>query len=187
VTGAALTAAKARGSGEGGRSKVVHLSDSLSNPGTPLLRLVAALEALGGLENMQVSGELQDTIVAQSGAVDPAVVRLQAKENRKLSPAEVAELVGAYEAGVSQRELTRRFGLHEQTVRAHLRRQGVRLRPQRVLTAEQEVEAVRLYVEEVWTLAELAVRFGVGQTAVRNVLVRRGVGRRTQARRVRIG
>ena len=57
-------------------------------------------------------------VVAQSGAVDPATVRLQARKNRKLSPAEVVELVDAYKAGASQRELTRRFGLHEQTVRA---------------------------------------------------------------------
>lgn len=110
-------------------------------------------------------------------------MRLQVKENRKLSPHEVVELVDAYKAGASQAELRRRFGVHEQTVRAHLRRQGVKVRPLRALTEEQEVEAVRLYAEEMWSLAEVAGRFGVGQTAVRNVLVRRGVGRRAQARR----
>lgn len=161
----------------------MHLSDSLSNPGTPLLRLVATLDELGGLAKLQISDAGCDEIVAQSGVEDPAVVRLQVKENRKLSPDEVGELVAAYEAGASQRELTRQFGLHEQTVRAHLRRQGVRLRPQRVLTAGQEDEVVRLYVEETWTLREVAALFGVGQTAVRNVLVRRGARRRPQAKR----
>jgi DNA-directed RNA polymerase specialized sigma24 family protein len=112
----------------------VHLSDSLSNPGTPLLRLVAVLDELGGVENLQVSGDTREAVVAQTGAEDVASVRLQVKENRKLSPTEVVELVAAYEAGVSQRELTRRFGLHEQTVRAHLRRQEVNLRSVRVLT-----------------------------------------------------
>lgn len=162
----------------------MHLSDSLSNPGTPLLRLVAALDALGGLAKLQVSGTGRDEIVAQSGSEDPALVRLRVKENRKLSPDEVGELVAAYEAGASQRELTRRFGLHEQTVRAHLRRRGVTLRPQRVLTDAQEAEVVRLYVGEMWTLAEVAARFEVGQTAIRNVLVRWGVERRAQARRI---
>ena len=42
---------------------------------------------------------------------------------------------------------------------------------------------MRLYVKEVWSLAEVAARFKVGQTAVRNVLVRRcgaaGAGRAT--------
>ncbi|MDQ3224166.1 MAG: hypothetical protein M3Q75_11955 [Gemmatimonadota bacterium] len=145
-------------------------------------RLAAALEALGGLENLQVSGEVQDVIVAQSGAVDASTVRLDVKENRKLSPAEVTELVDAYEAGASQRDLTRRFDLHEQTVRAHLRRRGVTLRQQQALTDAQEAEAVRLYVEKAWTLAKLAVWFKVGPTAIRNVLVRRGVERRAQSR-----
>jgi len=49
--------------------------------------------------NLRVSGEVQDVIVAQSGAVDASTVRLDVKENRKLSPAEVTELVDAYEAG----------------------------------------------------------------------------------------
>jgi len=168
-------------------SILVHLSDSLSNPTEAVERLVAALEAPGGLKNVQVSGNIQDVIVAQTGAVDPATVRLQVKENRKLSPGEVVELVDAYKAEVSQAALTRRFGVHEQTVRAHLRRQGVKLRPLRLLTGVQEAEAVRLYVEEMWSLAELADRFKVGQAAVRNVLVRRGVERRAAARRARPG
>ena len=126
--------------------------------------------------------------MAQTGMADaPSKVRLQVKENRKLSPGEVVELVDAYKAGASQAKLTRRFGIHEQTVRAHLRRQGVKLRPLRALAEVQEVEAVRLYVEEMWSLAEIAARFKVGQTAIRNVLVRRGVERRAQARRVQAG
>lgn len=167
--------------------QLAHLSDSLSNLPPALERLVLALEGLGGLEKMQVSGgDVRGEILGQSGADDPAVVRLRVKENRKLSPAEVGELVDAYEGGASQAELTRRFGLHEQTVRAHLRRQGVSLRPLRALTETQEVETVRLYVEETWSLAELAARFKVGQTAIRNLLVRRGVERRGQTRRVRL-
>lgn len=157
-----------------------HLSDSLSNSGPPLLRLAAALDEL---ENVQVRGDVREAIVVQSGAVGRASVRLQVKENRKLSPAEVAQLVDAYQAGTSQVELARWFDFHEQTVRAHLGRQGVSLRPLRALTEAQEVEVVRLYVEETWSLAELAGRFGVGQTAVRGVLVRRGVERRARKRR----
>ncbi len=86
--------------------------------------------------------------MVQSGALGRASVRSQIKENRKLSPAEVAQLVDAYQAGTSQAELSRRFDLHEQTVRAHLRRQRVSLRPLRALTEAQEVEVMRLYVVE---------------------------------------
>ncbi|MCA1603569.1 MAG: helix-turn-helix domain-containing protein, partial [Acidobacteria bacterium] len=129
----------------------MHLTDSLSNPGTPLLRLVTALDEVGGLENLQVSAVMRDAIMAQTGAADPSTVRLSIKENRKLSPAEVGELVAAYKAGMSQKELARRFDLHEQTVRAHLQRQEVTLRPVRVLTEAQEDEVVQLYAEEMWT------------------------------------
>lgn len=161
-------------------SGLVHLSDPLSNPGTSLLRLVAALDEL---KETQVSGVTRDAIVRQTGAADPASVRLEARENRKLSPAEVAELIAHYQQGASIRSLSQAVGMHEQTVRAHLRRQGVNLRPLRALTDTQEIEVVRLYVEEMWTLAELADKFGVGQGTVRNVLVRRGITRRPQVRR----
>lgn len=91
----------------------------------------------------------------------------------------------AYQAGTSQAELTRRFGIRRETVRRHLVGHGVERRPCRALTEAQGDEAVRLYVEETSTLAELATRFGVGQTAIRSVLMRRGVERRAQARRIR--
>lgn len=133
----------------------VRLTDSLSNPPQAVERLVATLDARGGLENLQVGGEASDAAVAQSGAVDPADVRLQVKENRRLSPAEVAELADAYRRGTSQAELSRRFGVHRETVRRHLMGQGVDRRPRRALTDVQEAEAVRLYVEETLTLAEL--------------------------------
>lgn len=44
---------------------------------------------------------------------------------------------------------------------------------------------VRQYREEVWSLTELAAKFGVSESAVRNALVRQGVERRAQARRKR--
>jgi predicted DNA binding protein len=148
-----------------------------------LLRLVTALDELDGWENTQVNEGAREAIIAQTGAVEPGTVRLKIKENRKLSPAEVRKLVAAYEAGTSQRELTRRFGLHEQTVRAHLRRQKVTLRPVRVLTEVQEIEVIKLYVEKRWTLAELAEKFEVSAAAIRQVLVRRDIARRSQAKR----
>ena len=162
---------------------MVHLSDSLSNPDTPLLRLVTALDGLDELKKTQVSAVTRNAIMAQTGAANPASVRLEARENRKLSPTEVAELGARYQAGASIRSLSQAFRMHEQTVRAHLRRASVSLRPLCALTETQEVEVVRLYVEETWSLAELATKFEVSAAAVRRVLVRRGVARRGQVRR----
>lgn len=179
-TAAAAAAESSTGAPRAGAGPilVVLLSDSLPNLPVAIAWLVAALDDLGGLQNVQVSGDAHEAIVTQSGTVAPGAVRLQVKENRKLSPVEVTELVDAYKAGVSQKKLMRWFGVHEQTVRAHLRRKGVKLLPLRALTEEQEVEVVRLYAEETWSLAELAAQFEVEQTAVRNVLMRRGVERR---------
>ena len=161
----------------------VRLRDSLSNPNKQLRRLLAALENSGGLANLQVSEDAVAELVAQTGAEDPASVRLAIKENRKLSPTEIDGLVERYEAGATIRSLSQSFGLHEQTARAHLRRRGVKLRSLCALTDEQEVEVVRLYVEEVWSLNELGTRFGVDPSSIRRALLRRGVKRRPPRRR----
>ena len=110
-------------------------------------------------------------------------MRLAVKENRKLTPDEVAEVVARYQAGASIRSLGKTFRMHEQTVRAHLRRQGVTLRSVRALTKSQGDEAVRLYVDEQWTLAEIGRKLNVDHSTIRSLLVRRGVRRRAAARR----
>jgi hypothetical protein len=107
------------------------------------------LDNRGGVSNLPVGAEAaRAELIAQTGVDDPSNVRLAVKENRKLSPDEVVELVRQYEAGATIQSLGVSFGLHTQTVRAHLRRKGVTLRSMRALTDEQEVEVMRLYVEE---------------------------------------
>jgi DNA invertase Pin-like site-specific DNA recombinase len=158
---------------------LVHLRDSLSNPGAPLLRLVIAFH--GGATS--VGEEAKAALIAQTGASDSTLVRMEIKENRKLSPGEIEELVSAYVAGASILELRRRFGVHEQTVRRWLVKREVAIRPMSAFTDAQEREVVRLYVVEQRSLAEIAPLFGVSAGGVRKALVRRGVERRAQARR----
>lgn len=148
------------------------------------MRLVKALEEVGGLEGLKGRTDAEEPSIVQAGAVDPSSVRLKIKANRSLSPAEVVELVRAYQAGATQVELARRFGIRRQRVYQHLVRQGVETRLVRTLTDVEEAEAVRRYVEEPWTLAELAAMFNVGQTTIRTMLVRKGVARRPRGRRV---
>jgi transposase-like protein len=164
---------------------MVRLRDSLSNLNDQVKRLLAALEAQAGLGNLDAGGA-GEAVIAQIGA-DPAVVRLEVKENRKLSPGEIKQLVARYQAGESQAALARQFGLHHLTVRQHLVRQGIQPRPMQPLTKAQEHEVARLYVEQQQTIAELAVMFNVGRTAIRKVLIRQGVERRPKARRPRMG
>ncbi|WP_460755262.1 hypothetical protein [Myceligenerans cantabricum] len=161
---------------------LVRFCNSLSNRSGPLFRLLKAVDDVGGLERLQASEATVDALIGQTGA-DRSAVRLKIKENRKLSAAEITELVERYEAGTTIRSLGDTFGMHEQTVRAHLRRQGVTLRPVCSLTPEQDVEVERLYVAENWTMAELGRRFEVDASSIRRALVRRGVERRPQKKR----
>lgn len=160
---------------------MVHLCYSLSNLPTAL---VALRDGLATGVKAQVSGYGEEPGGA-SGRAEPSlgqsgerVVTELRKVDHKLRPDEIAALVGEYEGGATVRSLGRRFSVHEQTVRAHLRRAGVILRPVRALTAEQELEAIRPYVDQQLTLDQVGDQLGVGATTVRKVLIRRGVERR---------
>lgn len=160
---------------------MVRLRDSLANPGTPLLRLAMALTE----DDTPSEQDTKTALIAQTGAADPSSVKTEVKENRKLSPGEVDNAIALYRAGASIRSIARDLRLHEQTVRAHLKRRQISIRPIRALTEAQEVEAVRLYVDEMWSLDELARRFTVGAGAVRSALIRKGIERRGQVKRAR--
>ena len=154
---------------------LVPFRDSLSNTNAPLLRLLKALDD-------KPSSRDRDAVIS-TGVGEPSAVRLQVKRNRKLSPTEVAKLVAQYLAGVSVPSLSKLFELHEQTVRAHLKRQGVKLQPYRTLTNAQQTDVLRLYVDELWSLARIARKFSICETTVRNTLARHDVQRRARTRR----
>lgn len=80
----------------------MRLRDSLSNPPKGLKRLVVALEQVEASTNAQVKARLVEALVEQTGAENAGSVRLEVKENRKLSPPEVATLVAAYQAGINR-------------------------------------------------------------------------------------
>jgi lambda repressor-like predicted transcriptional regulator len=96
------------------------------------------------------------------------------KKMHLLTDTEVAQLVRLYQAGRSVRSLARQFGLHEQTVQAHLLRHGVARRPQRALTDEQ-VPALAARYQSGASLRQLEREFGVADNTVRNYLVKAGV------------
>lgn len=92
---------------------LVHLREVLSSPLPPWRDLV------------EVTESVQQTTMNR----DEPGVKVLRQPNRKLQPGEIAELVASYVAGASMRSLGKQYGMHEQTVRAHLRRQTVELRP----------------------------------------------------------
>lgn len=151
-----------------------HLSDSLSNPSAPLLRLVTALDEVDGSKKAQVNSNAREAIVAQSGAVDPGLVRLEMKENRILIPGEVAELVEEYRRGAGVRELARQYGVHRHTVDRHLERAGVVKRPVVKMTPSVVARARELQ-EQGWGAQRIGRELGMGASTVCKALKRVGV------------
>jgi len=98
------------------------------------------------------------------------------QRQRRLTAAQVAQLVAAYQAGADMKTLAQRWGVHRQTVAAHLRQAGVPLR-QKGLTPEQIAEAASLYAGG-WTLARLGGRYGCHPTVVLRAFQRTGTPRR---------
>ncbi|MEU9407547.1 helix-turn-helix domain-containing protein [Streptomyces sp. NPDC048281] len=141
----------------------MRLADSLSNPSAPLLRLIKALERRG--ETVRALGE--------SAVARPAVAT-EIKENRKLSPREVTELVVAYQQGATVSALSRRFGMHRQTVNHHLARAGVAIRSQVKMTPSRVAKAKELY-EQGWSAREIGRALDVCASTVSKKLKRTGV------------
>lgn len=125
----------------------MHLSERLSNFPNWIDRLLA---------------------VPLPGGSEPVlpVRRVLRRVNRKLSPAEVDQLVIDYQADLCLTELGKRYGLHRQTAKAHLERRGVIIRSELpALNVEQITQAVALYAEG-QGLNPIAARLGVAPNTV---------------------
>ena len=96
----------------------------------------------------------------------------------RLEKAEIAVLVKAYKAGGQVSELSSAFGIHRNTVRDILRREGVRPR-QRGLSEEQVQVAAQLYANGESTM-ELGQQFNVHATTVWRAIKATGVQFRSE-------
>jgi DNA-directed RNA polymerase specialized sigma24 family protein len=157
----ATTTATRTSSDQGSRKKAlvrwVELTGASSNLSALFRRLTAELPAL----------------LQRCAAVKVKPVR---QAQRRLTPAQVAQLVADYKAGASMKELAARWQLHRTTVAAQLRRARVELRRQGVPAGRLD-EAVRLYGEG-WSCQRLAERYDCDDETVRQALKRAGVSLR---------
>jgi DNA-directed RNA polymerase specialized sigma24 family protein len=111
-----------------------------------------------------------DPVYPQANEVDPHKYRM----NRKLNPAERAELAEQYRIGTSALDLARRFKIHRQTVAAHLKREGVAVRRQLKMTPDLIDHAKQLYAEG-QSLANVGKQLGVEASTVGKAIKRAGV------------
>ena len=92
------------------------------------------------------------------------VQRLQ----RRLRPEEVQELIIRYEDGESAKRVGARFGIHPTTVATHLKRNGVRVRRQKL--NDSEITELRTLRRKGWTYRALALKFEVSTETVRRLV-----------------
>ncbi|MGX1770840.1 helix-turn-helix domain-containing protein [Nocardia brasiliensis] len=104
------------------------------------------------------------------------------KRMRRLSEEERTSLAADYRSGMTVYELAAKYGTDRSTVSNHLKRMGVEMRRQGLSEGQIE-EAVRLYVEQRWSLVRIAGKLGVDHGTVWNRLRERRVRMRdTQGR-----
>jgi transposase-like protein len=104
----------------------------------------------------------------------PATKPVRAPRTARLLDAiEVDELVAGFHGGASVARLARLFGIHRGTVSKHLRARGIDPSP-KGLSLDDVPAALQLY-REGWTYGQIAEKFGVGETTVRDRLHQAGV------------
>ncbi|MGK8508201.1 helix-turn-helix domain-containing protein [Nocardia asiatica] len=100
--------------------------------------------------------------------------------DRRLSPATIAEVVGAYRSGTSTTKLCEQYGLSKGGLLTILRKHGVQMRNQPM--TEEEIDwAVRLY-DEGQSLNAVARQLGKAKGSVWKALRERGVEMRSPTR-----
>ncbi|UGQ56905.1 helix-turn-helix domain-containing protein [Rhodococcus pyridinivorans] len=96
------------------------------------------------------------------------------RANRKLERDEIEALVRRYREGATVYELAEEFGMHRQTVSAHLHREGVTLRSRVRMTPQLLARAIELY-KAGWSTVQIGKELGVGTSTVGKALKRAGV------------
>ena len=127
------------------------------------------------------TGQLSNPSIERSGLrspVQPSATTARPGLHRtqtRLRPVEVDDLVAAYRAGDSVKQLADRYGVHRTTVIAQLGRQEVQLRPTFTSWDHDALTAAVAYYASGASLATVANRFGVDPSTVANRFRRAGI------------
>ena len=121
------------------------------------------------------TGELLQ-LAASSSPTVRSTTRIISGKVRRLSRDQIDELSSLYQQGQSLPSLAARYGIHPATVKDHLRRDGIPIRPgnQAKLSEEDKDEIAKLY-ERGLSIHKLALRFGVTDNPVHKALKEQGV------------
>ncbi|MCW2539794.1 MAG: helix-turn-helix domain containing protein [Frankiales bacterium] len=158
----------------------VHLREHLSHFPKHLQRALAAVEMTGlPMNQSRLTPSKRDAIGGR--VLEGSAPSTTYRPNTKLQPAQISALIEGYEEGVSMEQLGRYFGVHAHTVRHHLGRAEVVLRPRRAADERQIEGIVQLYRTGL-SLRQVSAQAGLSYGSVRNYLLRAAVALRPPVR-----
>jgi DNA-directed RNA polymerase specialized sigma24 family protein len=158
---------------------VANLSGEFSNPSKALAAVHSRRSAHVKASSEHLRRDQETSLHPPSGRV----VRRIGTTQTLLREAQIDDLVARYQEGEKVTSLAVHFGIHRNTVTAHLRRRGAQL--SRGLSDEQISEAGILYTEQQWTLEEIGRKFGVSRRTVGRSMDQAGLLRYTPRPNVR--
>jgi len=131
------------------------------------------VEVLGRYSNHAAQGErLQDLVeTAPSGGPNPKTRTIK-QIHRRLLPAQIDELVQAYQGGATLNEIAHRFDVHRDNVARALQGRGVPRR-YRMLEGERLNQAITAY-QAGNSLAAVGAEMGVSMDTIREALKKAG-------------
>jgi len=164
------------------RERHRHVQEVLERQGPELL---AAYEAGASVQALAAGAGISEYTLKNYVMARGVAIRNPSRRNREL-PARGAELVAAYEAGATLKDLAARTGISWESIRAYLADHGVTIRRGPPGRAQAVLEAhgaglVAAY-EAGTSLAALGAAVGVSGESVRWFLVSRGVTIRRSSR-----
>lgn len=144
---------------------MVDLPKRFSNKRPALKSLIHRV--LKGPEGRRPRGRISERLDTRG-----ALTRNPVKSQTRLTLEQRAELVADYEAGMSVRAISTKYGIHRGTIPNLLRKAGGALR-EPGLTKTDQVRAAALYAEGL-TLAQVARRLSSSDESVRGAVILEG-------------
>lgn len=102
------------------------------------------------------------------------IIKRKKKRRRKISKEQEKELIFLYQNRITIKELCKKFGLYEKTIRNYLKNNNISRIINHILSKEQEKEVIELYNSRI-QIKELSIKFKVGRTAITSILKRNDI------------
>lgn len=110
-------------------------------------------------------------------------VKIRGSANKSPLKGKEGEVVALYKRGVPSTEIAKKYGVNTTTIFTLLQREGVEIRDSHTYhkkTVDEKL-VVRLYVDDMLSLSQVAEKVGISRMSVSNILDRNGISRRSKS------